>query len=347
VRLGCRTDQPLQGGLGQARGERIGRNPVGTFGKERPAVDHKGKGAPPGVRLLPQLDRAQAQLIGLFVQDDPRAQELHPNLVERLIPPTVWPPELRILDLHGEGSPGRGRQRRADCVGRPVRRGHQQKRRKPGDPVLHRQARLHGDGASGVSLAEVDVRKAGGFKSLQADLFPDADRRELRPPIPAELAGRLPQVRPARKGLRDAGQGADRLLRGGKAHGGVKADAQVIPFRLEQGLDVKAILAEHVRRAAQLAAVQADGRQGIQPVAHQPGVRLLQEIGRDGKSVAILPIRLGHPLHAPLMVAHKGVGDAAQGQQIGVRPAGDGRGPPFFRTYLAKFPGAAQGLNVH
>ena len=68
VRLGCRTDQVLQGSLGQARGEGIGRNPVGAFGKEGLAVDHKSERAPPFVWLLPQLNRAQTQLVGLFIQ---------------------------------------------------------------------------------------------------------------------------------------------------------------------------------------------------------------------------------------------------------------------------------------
>ena len=63
VRLGRRADQALQGLVGDPGGEGVGRDPVRALGEDRHAVDHKDERAPPCVRLLPQLNRAQADLV--------------------------------------------------------------------------------------------------------------------------------------------------------------------------------------------------------------------------------------------------------------------------------------------
>ena len=129
-----------------------------------------------------------------------------------------------------------------------------------------------------MMLPQVDIRQPRNAVAFQPDVLPDADRRELRPPIPAELAGRLANVRAAGDGLRNAGQVADRLFLRRIIHDRRKLDPQLIPFRLEQRLHVPAILAEHIGGAAEHMTVEGHGRQRIQPVANQPDVRLAQEL---------------------------------------------------------------------
>ncbi len=68
VRLRCGADQAFQVGFGQAGGERIGRDPVRPLGEERPPVHHERERPAPLVRLLPQFDRAQAQLVVSLVE---------------------------------------------------------------------------------------------------------------------------------------------------------------------------------------------------------------------------------------------------------------------------------------
>ena len=126
-------------------------------------------------------------------------------------------------------------------------------------------------------LPQMDLRQPRNAVALQPDLFPDADRRELRPPIPAELAGRLADVRAAGDGLRDTGQVADRLFLRRIIYGRRKLDPQLVPFRHEQRLHVPPVLPEHVCGAAEHMTVEGHGRQGIQPVANQPDVRLAQK----------------------------------------------------------------------
>ena len=59
VGLGRRADQSFQIFVRDAGGERIGRDPVGAFGKDGNAVDDKNKGASPFILLLAQFNGPQ------------------------------------------------------------------------------------------------------------------------------------------------------------------------------------------------------------------------------------------------------------------------------------------------
>ena len=66
--------------------------------------------------------------------------------------------------------------------------------------------------AVAVLLAQMHIVQPGGAPAFQAHRLPDADRRQLRPPVPAEVIRRFPQVLPAgNEHLGDARQRA-RLL---------------------------------------------------------------------------------------------------------------------------------------
>ena len=58
-------------------------------------------------------------------------------------------------------------------------------------------------------------------------------------------------------------------------------------------------------------------------------------------------LEFGHPLHAPLIITHKRVRDAAQSHQVGKRTAGDRGRQPLLCARLAKLPGACQRLDLH
>ena len=64
----------------------------------------------------------------------------------------------------------------------------------------------------GVMLAQMNLGELRSAVALQPYILPDAGRRELRPPVPAEVAGRFAQVRPAGDRLRHARQGTNGLL---------------------------------------------------------------------------------------------------------------------------------------
>jgi len=207
-----------------------------------------------------------------------------------------------------------------------------------------------------MKLAQVDVRKTGGGVCFKADVFPNTDRRKFGPPIPSELARRLANRWPARQRVRGRRQTADGFLLGDVLRTRCEVHPQFVALCHEQILDVPAVLAEHVHGAAQLAPIQADSRQGVEPVAGEPDVRLAQQFGRDIKRLAIFPISFGNPLHSPLIVPHKRVGDASEGKQICVRTAWDRGRQPFFSPplgvpclvgyCLAKLPGACQRLRL-
>ena len=85
-------------------------------------------------------------------------------------------------------------------------------------------------------------------------------------------------------------------------------------------------------------AVEAHFGQGVQPIADQEDLVLGQERRVCAEGAAILPVALGDPLDVLLIVRCERVGDAAQGQQIGVDAAGHLSGQPFVGSGLAELP---------
>ena len=193
----------------------------------------------------------------------------------------------------------------------------------------------------------MDVGQFCPAASFQANVFPDADGRQLGTPVPAKLAGRLAQVRPAVDGLADAAQRALGLGRPHELDGGAEADRQLVFTGSQAIFDLPPILAKHVVGAAQRLAIQGQVGQRIQPVADQEDLGLGQHGCVRGEAQLIFPVAFGHPHDLFFVVAHEGVGDALQGQQVGMHAAGNLGGQPFGGCGLAKLPAAGKRLKVH
>ena len=92
----------LEMGIRDPRREGIGRNPVRTFHKDRHAIHNKGKRCPIRVRLLPQTQRAQPNVPGAPIKLTSLLLDEHRDLIQRLLPISVGPPQLWIRDGQGE-----------------------------------------------------------------------------------------------------------------------------------------------------------------------------------------------------------------------------------------------------
>ena len=99
VGVGGALDQPLQVAFSDARGKRIGGDPVGALGEQAHAVDVKRKFLAPRVGLLAQLDRAQADLVAALVENGLAVFQRDFDFVQRLRTIAVRPPELRMGDF--------------------------------------------------------------------------------------------------------------------------------------------------------------------------------------------------------------------------------------------------------
>ena len=182
-------------------------------------------------------------------------------------------------------------------------------------------------------LAKMQVANPRGSIRFKADVFPDADRRELRAPIPAKLAGRFAQIRPAGDCLGDARHHLHPHLFRREAHRRGKTDLEFVrPRASEKRLYVPAVLAEHVVRCADDLPIEHDRREGIQTVANQPESFFLQKVRGYAERKPVLPIRFGDPLDALFVIPPKWVGDGFQSEQVSVHSAGHLGWPPFLRS---------------
>src|SRR5690242_2171128 len=91
---------------------------------------------------------------------------------------------------------------RADCVDdRAIRYGDLHLCRETWNPILHFEARFYCNYAIHMELAQMNFLDARRIKSLQTDIFPDPDRRQLRTPVPPKLTRRLANMRTTNDGL--------------------------------------------------------------------------------------------------------------------------------------------------
>ena len=104
---------------------------------------------------------------------------------------------------------------------------------------------------------------------------------------------------------------------------------------------------EHVVGAAQPLAVEADFGQGIEAVEDEGETLLAREAGVHTELAPVLPVALGDPLNAQLLVADERVGNAPGGHEIEVHSAGNHGGQPLFRAALAHLPGSVERLLDH
>ena len=117
--------------------------------------------------------------------------------------------------------------------------------------------RIHGGTpvGQGMILMDADVRDAGLFIAKEGDVFPDALVGKARPPVPAEHAVRLSEVRKAPHGLERAAEVVFTVLFLNIFGGRVDRDRKDIALFLQEGGDVIFPRAMHVVRAAKQHAV--------------------------------------------------------------------------------------------
>ena len=98
IHVGCRRirNQAFHISVADAGWHGIGRDPVGSLGKDWHTVNHEREGLTPFVRFTPQLHRSQSHLVAAPVQNSFPGFQAHFNLVERLLSKFIWPPESRI-----------------------------------------------------------------------------------------------------------------------------------------------------------------------------------------------------------------------------------------------------------
>ena len=168
--------------------------------------------------------------------------------------------------------------------------------------------------------------------------FQIADGRQLRSPIPAELARSLTQVWAAGDGLRDAGERPDGHFLRRIAHRRSERDQQFVgvgpgPPRshpLTSQRYCRNILSVRPNSCPLSVTVARVSN----PSQTNQTCSSASSSGAAGKAIAVLPVGLGHPLDAFLVIGHKRVRDAPGRQQVGVDAARDGGGQPFVRARL-------------
>ena len=199
-----------------------------------------------------------------------------------------------------------------------------------------------------VQLAEVNIAQAGGGAAFEPDVFPDANGGEVRAPVPAPMTGGFAEMRAARNGTALPDERELRLFAGDEADRRAEVEVQNIAGRFEQIFDFPFPPAEHVVRVAEQFAVEGDIGEGVEALTDEEDF-LFGEQSRVGiEGGLVFPIGFGDPLHGFFVVGDEGVGDFAEGEEVGVNAAGDGRGEPVGGGVLAEVPGGGgEGEVVH
>ncbi len=319
--------------------ERVRRDPVRPLREDRHAVQHEAEEARPRlvrVRRLVQLDRANADRALVRRDDILPGQQLNRQGVEERLAEIMRPPQFRLRDRE-VGAPIRDRLRVQGQVERrgpfPVglrlpQYGPGAERIGPGDRLgldAHRDQRLRVVRRQ-LDIVEMHPENARPVNPSQLDRLPGADRRQARPPVPAEselgLAHRRPLdrvevPRPERLPL-DHLQRRVELQR-----------EQVLAARLHAAGDVDHRVMEHVLAGADLVAVQENRHERIQPVENElPPLVLTQHGVRHPERDAIPPLLLFHPGDVPLLLVPERVGNLPGVDQCAMDITRDGDIPP-------------------
>jgi len=155
----------------------------------------------------------------------------------------------------------------------------------------------------------------------ELDVAPDAARDELRPPVPPEVAGLLPDPSTAVELVISHAPGRQRPLPVALpdvAHGRCEGDIDLIAAGTKERLHVEGPGSEHVVRLGQAPAVDSDGGQRVESVAHETHDLVLQESPGNGNRTAVDPVGFPDPQNAVFVVPVERIFDAARGKQIGV-----------------------------
>ena len=333
---------PLVVGAGQPRDEAVRRNPVGALREHRPAVDDKLERLAPAVGVPVERDRAQADAARPPVHDrSVRPDELDREVVKRLGALAVGPPERGIFDFgflifDSRDHLPRERDRAAEeqrVIGPSEFRGECQEDA-AGGPVLLRHAH---------------ALEAVAGPTLEADIAPDPGGDQPRAPVPPELALLFPDDRAAADRVVDVARPVPGPVRPDVRHRAVKKDCQLVPALAKEPGDVPPVAEEHVLRAADLPAVEADRRDRVESVRHE--FHHLVPAQRRGKRErgAVLPVAVRDPLHVQLVRAPEWVWDQPVPEQVAMHAARHLRlAPAGALRGVAKVPAClGQGVPYH
>ena len=342
------AEQRFEPFRGHARRERVGRDPVGPLGEDGHAVDDEGERLAPFVGLAPKLERPQPDLERAPVDGSIARDQLDLDLIERLRAQTVGPPELRIGDVDRE-SGGRtfSRNGRPGGLLSTVRMldAHDDfdQTRLAGRPI---DLDLGGNSGPAVChrLRQPDVRQPADTPAFDPHVLPDADVRQLRAPVPAEVAWRLTQIRAARERFRRPVERPNGVQLSPATDRRVEEHRDLVLARSKPAGHVPAPGSEHVVGAAQPLPVETDIGQRVQAVEDEGEVVLGCHSGVDAEAAAVLPVRLGDPLDPQLLVADERIGDPARGHQVGVDAARNLCREPLLGAALSKMPRTAERL---
>lgn len=111
--------------------------------------------------------------------------------------------------------------------------------------------------------------------------------------------------------------------------------------RLQARFYLPLVPSKEVFSFTQQLAVEPHFGQRVQAVADQKHLLLGQQTGVNREGFAVCPILLGYPHHLLFVVAHKGIGDLCQRQQVGVNAAGSLPREPLLGVRLFELPEAA------
>ena len=201
----------------------------------------------------------------------------------------------------------------------------------------------------GVSLNDVHVGDPGDVESDQRDIAPDAAGDQIGSPVPAEVTRLLAQPVPPLLLHRAAPLGQAALphllldVRGGR--GEVYFD--LVSAHLEPLFDVELPGAKHVGGAGDLATVDADSGQRVEPLAAQENAVASQQRTGDGKGARVGPAGATDPLGGELLIAVERICDLFRLEQSVVDVAGNGGRNSFGCIGLAELPAAVEGLCLH
>jgi hypothetical protein len=316
-------DQALVAVSADRADERVGRDPVRPAREDPDAVEHEAEEARArllGVGTLVELERAHADPALAHVDLVAAGQQRHPQVVQRRLAEVVRPPQRRVAEREVCGRPavaqGHGCPRGL-AAGRPqLDRGLELA--VTGEALrldVHLDERVRAD----CERREVHAREGRLALAAQLDGAPQPDRREPRPPVPAEAVLRLAHPHAL-------GRGARPLLRVARARvlqRRVEADReQVLGARQHAPGHVEGRLAEHVRVAAELVAVEEDRGERVGAVQDEPQPLVGRGRLGPGERDPIPPLALLHPRARVLVAVVERVLDPPRLDERGVHVAG-------------------------
>ena len=172
--------------------------------------------------------------------------------------------------------------------------------------VLGRQSRCRTDGGD-----------PGDLPAFEPHRSPQSRRRQLRPPVPPEVARHLAhEVERLAVGV---GEVADPVAhRPSVRGGGIEGDHQLVARGIEQPGHVEAIGPVLVLGAAERRLVECDGGESVDAVEHEVGPPI---VGFGVELEAVGPRRLADPLNGELVSIDVWVVDQAGGEEVEVHAA--------------------------